>query len=140
MKHRNRQASPEPNLLAEIGWDRGFQDQLQQLLAEFDGEVEETPDGTVRYRFPEIRLQFQGAERMRRSLRLETQELGDIVYASDQTDEEANRREVEAFEQEVERQDDLERYLQTPDRVEYLDEFELVAFDEELSRGRVRSA
>jgi len=139
-RNRSRQGSPEPNLLAKIGWDRGFQDQLQQLTAEFDGEVEETPDGTVRYRFPEIRLQFQDAERMRRSLRLETQELGDIVYASDQTDEEANRREVEAFEQEVERQDDLERYLQTPDRVEYLDEFELVAFDEELSRGSVRSA
>ena len=136
---RGRQASPEANLLAEIGWDRGFQDQLQQLTAEFDGEVEETPDGAVRYRFPEIRLQFQGAEQMRHRLQLETQELGDIVYASDQTEEEANQREVEAFDREMERQDDLERYIQSPDRVGYLDEFELVAFDEELSRGRALS-
>lgn len=136
----SRQASHESTLPAVVGWDHGFKDQLQQLMAEFDGEVEETPDGTLRYRFPEIRLHFQGAERMRRSLRLETQELGDIVYASDQTEEEADRREVEAFEREMEWQDDLERYLQDPDRVGYLDDFELVAFDEELSRGRGLSA
>ncbi|MFC1575509.1 hypothetical protein ACFL5A_02540 [Gemmatimonadota bacterium] len=133
MNSRDRQATPRSHFLAEVGWDRGFQDQLQELTAEFDGEVEETPDGTARYRFPEIRLQFRGAEQMRRRLRLETQEIGDIVYASDQTDGEADQREVEAFEREVGRQDDLERYLQAPDRVGYLDEFELVAFDEEMS-------
>ncbi len=130
----------DSTLPAKVWGDHGFQDQLHQLMAEFDGEVEETPDGTLRYRFPEIRFQFQGAERMRRGLRLETQELGDIVYASDETEEEADRREVEAFEREMESQDDLERYLQAPDRVEYLDDFELVAFDEELSRGRGLSA
>jgi len=133
---RGSPAAPEPNVPAELGWDKGFQDQLQKLTAEFDGEVEETPDGTARYRFPEIRTQFQGAEEMRHGLTLETQELGDIVYASDQTDEEANQREGEAFDREMERQHDLEQYIQSPDRVGYLDEFELVAFDEEMKRGR----
>jgi hypothetical protein len=114
--------------------------ELQRLTAEFDGEVEETVEGVVRYRFPEIRTQFQGAERMRRSLRLETQEVGEIVFATDETKEEADRREVEAFERELERQEDLERYLQAPDRVAVLDEFELVAFEEELTRGRALSA
>jgi hypothetical protein len=139
--NRERRASRvASNLPAELEWDDRFQAQLQKLTAEFDGEVEELPDGTARYRFPDIRRQFQGAERMRRSLRLETQEVGEIVYASDETREEADRREVEAFQREMERQDDLERYIQAPDRVEYLDDFELVAFDEELRRGRAISA
>lgn len=133
---RDRQATPESNLPAELGWDRGFQRQLQQLTAEFDGEIEETPEGEARYRFPEIRLQFQGAEEMRDALRLETQELGDIVYASDQTEAEADQREVEAFDRELGRQKDLERYLQAPDRLGYVDEFELVAFEEEMRGGQ----
>ena len=100
----------------------------------------ETPGGTVRYRFPEIRRQFQGAETTRRVLQLEAQEVGEIVYASDQTREEADQREVEEFEREMERAEDLERYLQSPDRVEYFDEFELVSFDEELAQRRAISA
>jgi hypothetical protein len=137
---RGRQEPAESNLPEESGWEPGFLDQLQRLTAEFDGEVEEMQDGTPRYRFPEIRTEFRGAEEMRRGLRLERQSVGDIVYASDETEEEAGRREVEAFEREIQRQDDLERYLQSPDRVGYLDEFELVAFDEELRRGRAISA
>jgi len=139
--NRDRRPSRvESNLPAEVEWDARFQAQLQKLTAEFDGEVEELPDGTARYLFPEIRRQFQGAERTRRALRLESQEVGEIVYASDETREEADRREVEAFQREMERQDDLERYIQAPDRVEYLDDFELVAFDEDLKRGRALSA
>jgi hypothetical protein len=134
------QSRTDSNLPAELGWDRAFEAQLQALTAEFDGEVEETPDGAARYRFPGIRIQFQGAERMRQALKLETQTVGDIVYASDETREEADLREVDSFERERERQDDLERYLQSPDRVEYFDEFELVAFDEEMTRGRALPA
>jgi hypothetical protein len=131
---RGQVAKGDINLPDELGWDRAFQDRLQELLAEFDGEVEETPGGTVRYRFPEIRRQFQGAERTRRVLRLESQEVGDIVYASDETRAEADQREVDHFEREMERAEDLEQYLQSPDRVDYFDDFELVAFDEELAQ------
>jgi hypothetical protein len=137
---RGKVAEYDTNLPDELGWDRAFQERLQELLAEFDGEVEETPGGTVRYRFPEIRRQFQGAETTRRVLQLEAQEVGEIVYASDQTREEADQREVEEFEREMERAEDLERYLQSPDRVEYFDEFELVSFDEELAQRRAISA
>jgi hypothetical protein len=134
-KARSRASQPEKNLLGEMGWDRDFQTQLQKFTAEFDGEVEQTQEGEYRYLFPEIRLQFQGAEEVRQGLKLEEQELGDIVYASDETESEANEREGEAFHREMERQMDLERYLQAPERLGYMDEFELVAFDEELSRG-----
>jgi len=137
---RTRGEPVESNLPDESLWEKGFLDQLQRLTAEFDGEVEEMPDGTPRYRFPRIRTEFRGAEEMREGLRLETQSVGDIVYASDETEAESNRRELEAFDREMERQEDLERYLQSPDRVGYLDEFELVAFDEELRRGRAISA
>jgi hypothetical protein len=122
----------ESNLPSEVGWDRAFQEKLQRLVAEFDGEVEETSDGTVQYRFPGFLLPFQGAEVVRQNLRLEDQEVGDIVYASDDSTEDTDRREVEAFEREMARQDDLERYLQDPGRIGYMDEFELVAFEEEL--------
>ncbi len=109
--------------------------ELQSLLAEFDGEVEEDAEGTAKYRFPSILTQFQGAEIVRRRLRLEDQEVGDIVYASDQTEEEAHARDLAAFDRELEPGEDLTRYLGAPDRAGYLDEFELVAFDEELRRG-----
>jgi hypothetical protein len=130
----------ESNLPPELGWDRGFKRQIQRLAAEFDGEVEETSDGAARYRFPEILRLFQGAEVVRRHLQLERSEVGDIVYSSDESREEANQREIEAFEREMERQDEMERYLQNPDRVAYMDEFELVAFEEELELGRALRA
>jgi hypothetical protein len=137
---RDRQASEEANLPSELGWDRDFQRQLQSLTAEFDGEVEEKDDGTAQYRFPEILRQFQGAEVLRTHLSLDRQEVGDIVYSSDESREEADQREVEAFEREMEQQRELGRYLQDPDRLAYMDEFELVAFDEELKTGRRVSA
>lgn len=122
--------------LPKAGGNGFLEAELQKLLAEFDGEVEENPEGTVRYRFPSILTQFRGAETARRRLSLEDQEVGDIVYASDQTDEEAHGRDLAAFDRELETKEDLTRYLQAPDRVGYLDEFELVAFDEEMKRGR----
>ena len=64
---------------------------------------------------------------MRRQLKLETQELGDIVYASDQTEEEAHVRDLAAFDRELKGGADLSHLLQAPDRVGYLDEYELVA-------------
>ena len=35
---------------------------------------------------------------------------------------------------------DLDRYLLAPDRIDYLDDFELVAFDEEMERGQALRA
>jgi hypothetical protein len=103
--------------------------ELQNLLAEFDGEVEESADGVARYRFPSILDQIQGAEMMRRRLDLGEQRVGDIVYASDDTAEEAHERDLAAFDRELGRPKDLSKYLQAPERVGFLDDFELVAFD-----------
>lgn len=106
-----------------------LESELQALLAEFNGEVEETSDGTARYRFPSIYSQFRGAESVRRRLRLGDQVVGDIVYASDQTEEEAHMRDLDAFDRELKGKEDLTRFLQSPDRLGYLDELELVTFD-----------
>jgi hypothetical protein len=114
--------------------------ELLRLLAEWDGEVEEEPDGVAAYRFPALLAHFRGGERMRRRLALQEQEVGTIVYASDDTPEEAGRRELEAFDREMERERALEAYVQSPDRVDVLDDFELVAFDEEMERGQAISA
>jgi len=133
-------AVEESNLPPELGWDRSFQSQMQRLTAEFDGEVEEAEDGSPRYRFPQVLTNLQAAEVVRRHLRLEDQTVGDIVYSSDESEEEANRREAEAFEREMARQDELQRYAGDPDRVAFMDEFELVAFDEELKRQQALMA
>ena len=114
-------------LTLETVGDKALESNLHEFLAEFDGEVEEDPDGKARYRFPSISGQFRGAEEIRRRLRLENQEVGDIVYASDQTEEEAHIRELAAFDRELKSGSDLSHLLQSPDRVGYLDEFELVA-------------
>jgi len=127
-------------LSSETGGNGFLEAELQALLAEFDGEVEENPEGTVRYRFSSILTQFRGAETVRRRLSLEAQEVGDIVFASDQTEEEGNERDLAAFDRELKRPEELTRYLGAPERVAYMDEFELVAFDEEIRRGRTSLA
>jgi hypothetical protein len=139
-RRRSRDKVEEPNLPPEVGWDQDFVRQLQDLTAEFGGEVQESPDGTAQYRFPEILRLYRGAEVVRRHLSLQRQEVGEIVYSSDESEEESGRREVEAFEREMSRQDELEAYVKDPNRLGYMDEFELVAFDEELRRGRAISA
>jgi hypothetical protein len=40
----------------------------------------------------------------------------------------------------MERERALEAYVQAPDRVDILDDFELVAFEEEMKRGQAISA
>lgn len=136
---RARGGPDESNLPPVTAWGASFQRHLQRLTAELDGEVEEGPDGTVRYRFPEVLRTFQAAEVVRRSLTLERQEVGEIVYSSDESREEADQREVEAFEREMARQKEMERYLPDPDRVAYIDDFQLAAFDEEMKPGGIRA-
>ncbi|MBT8397614.1 MAG: hypothetical protein HKO65_19145 [Gemmatimonadetes bacterium] len=101
--------------------------QLQVLLAEFDGKVEEDTDGSVRYGFPTIVAQLQGAEAIRKGLSLEEQKVGDIVYASDQTEHEGHERDLAAFDRELAGGTDLTHLLPDPGRIAYLDDFELVA-------------
>ncbi len=133
---RESEAIPLPE--AEVN-AAAVEARLQEFLAEFDGEVTEGPDGALAYRFPEISRQFRGAELMRESLALEAQRVGEIVYASDDTVEEADDREARAFDLELERGRDLQRYLQAPDRLAVLDDFELVAFEEGLAEREAKA-
>ncbi|NNK62982.1 MAG: hypothetical protein HKO98_07190, partial [Gemmatimonadetes bacterium] len=75
---------------------------LDRLVAEFDGEVEADEAGTPSFRFPLFRRQMEVAHRERGALALQGRTVGDIVYASDDDDATAGRRELEAFDRELE--------------------------------------
>ncbi len=103
-----------------------IQAELERLAAEFDAEVEAEDDG-FRYRFAAIRESFVEAEFMRRRLKLQDQRLGPIVYATSDTAAEASERDLAAFDRELEgAQLDLSRYLPSPTRVGFEEDFEVV--------------
>lgn len=109
---------------------------VHQLAAELDAEVTTDEQGTLRFAFPGVRLQFLASETVRSKLRLEDRSLGEIVYATSDTAEEAGARELALFDRQLEDRDaHLDRYLPGLDRVSFEDDFEIVAFDEELVRG-----
>ena len=100
--------------------------ELERLAAEFDAEVEADDEG-FRYRFPAIRETFVEAELMRRRLKLQNQRLGPIVYATSDTAAQTSQRDMDAFDRELERAEvDLSRYLPSPTRVGYEEDFEVV--------------
>ncbi len=113
---------------------------LHQLAAEFDADVsagEVGPSGAsgpLRFSFPAIRDQFLASERVRQRLKLEDGKLGDIVYSSADSGEEASERDQAAFDRELAGDVDLSAYLPSPDRAGFEDEYEIVAFEEELKR------
>ena len=100
--------------------------ELERLAAEFDAEVEADDEG-FRYRFPAIRETFVEAELMRRRMKLQDQRLGPIVYATGDTAAQASKRDMDAFDRELKRAElDLSRYLPSPTRVGYEEDFEVV--------------
>jgi hypothetical protein len=112
---------------------------LRDIAAEFDADVSVDDDGTVRYTFAGVREHFAASESMRRKLRLDQRTLGEIVFSTGDSASEAGQRDLELFDQALlEEGGDLDRYLPVLDRVDYEDDFELVAFDEELARGGIR--
>ncbi|MED5199359.1 MAG: hypothetical protein VYB51_06090, partial [Gemmatimonadota bacterium] len=108
---------------------------LHQLAAEFDADVSGwTPgEGSLRFSFPAIRKQFVASETVRRRLKLGDGKIGEVVYSSADSTEETSERDQAAFDRELAGVD-LTAYLPSPDRVGFEDEFEIVAFEEELKR------
>lgn len=104
---------------------------LQELAAEFDADVEPDPDGNLIYRFPKLREQFASSEAVRRMLALDAQALGAIVYDSSDTPAEEGRREMEAFDRALAgaRDASLGRYLSSPGRVAFEDDWERAAVE-----------
>jgi len=108
---------------------------LHQVASEFDADVLSRPDGELGFRFPGARRQFLASETVRSSLRLEDQTLGPTVFSSGDSASEADARDRANFDRELTPVDaDLSGYLASPTSVGFEDDFELVAFDEELSR------
>ena len=109
---------------------------LHQLAAEFDADVTsgEGQDGPLRFSFPAIRKQFLASETVRRNLKLEDTRIGQVVYSSGDSAEEESERDQAAFDRELAGDVDLTVYLPSPDRAGFEEEYEIVAFEEELKR------
>jgi hypothetical protein len=108
---------------------------LRQMASEFDADVSTDEQGTLRYAFKEIRDQFAASEAMRSALRLEQRDLGDVVFSTADSSDEAAVRDLELFDRSLLSDDaPLDRRLPVTDRIDFEDDYELVAFDEELSR------
>lgn len=114
---------------------------MNDLAAEFDADVMSRQDGSLGFRFPAPKRQFLAAETLRRSARLDEQELGETIYSSGDTTDEAHERELAAFDRELAIGDGgLAGYVRAPGRVGFEDDYEVVAFDEELERARALKA
>jgi hypothetical protein len=106
---------------------------LHRLAAELEADVSPDTDGQLVFRFQTLRDQVAEGEVVRRRLQLEKREMGDIVYSTEDDDVAESRRDLAAFDRE------LGRYVPPVNEIAYEDDFELVAFDEEMAR-RQRAA
>jgi hypothetical protein len=120
---RLKEQQPSPGVVDAV---------LRELAAELDADVTANETGELLYSFPVIPRELAAAESVRRTLELEKRDLGEIVYSTADTAEEAGERELRLFDRGLEGDVDLERYLPSTDRVDFEHDYELVAFDEEL--------
>ena len=131
----DRSVEPEEahrRVVAGLDRDPGIgvvRDELNALAAEFDADVVAAEDGALRFRFGAIRKAFLAAAKAREMLKLGARGVGEIVYSSADDDAKAGERELADFDRE------LAGYVAAPSRVDYFDDLDLVAFDEELAKG-----
>jgi len=130
---------------------------LDQLVAEFDGEVEVEPSGDTRFRFPGFRTAMAAAHRLRRAIGLEKRVVGRVVYASDDDAAQAGERDLASFDEALAAgsaetlvgdgagqdgeetlalppADALQDYLNDPDRLAFRDELQLAALEDQMRR------
>jgi hypothetical protein len=106
---------------------------LHELAAEWEGDVSVGDAGELRFNFPAIRKQFAASETVRQRLQLDKRTLGDIVFSTSDTSERASERDLALFDGALEGRDvELSRYLPSADRIAFEDDYEVVAFDEQL--------
>lgn len=114
---------------------------LQHLATELDADVTPGEDGALRVTFESIRDQFVASETVRRRLRLENKQLGDIVFSTFDSAEAAEERDLALFDQRLEPSElDLDRYLPSIDRTDFEDDYEVIAFEEELRNRGIKRA
>lgn len=113
---------------------------LHRLAAELDADVTTDERGGQLFAFPALRQAFVAGDAVRRKLELDRKSLGEIVYATSDTPEQAEARDARLFERALGPGEriDVDRYLPSPDRVGFEEDFEIVAFEEELRRERSR--
>lgn len=110
---------------------------LRDLAAEFEADVASDETGALLFTFPAIRGQFEAGDVVRSSLRLDQRDVGEIVFATGDSSEEADARDARLFDRALSGEPQLDRYLAPVDRIDFEDDYEIVAFDEELAqRGR----
>jgi hypothetical protein len=120
--------------------------EVLELTADWDAAVAAGESGPE-YRFHDVRAKVLAAEETRRALALETREVGGIVFSSRDTALQESERAGAAFDRELagggrgalpdgDPTRALSRYAPSDARAAYVDDFELVAFDEELRRGK----
>ncbi len=84
--------------------------------------------------------QFVAGETVRKKLRLEKRSLGDIVFSTSDSAQEEHERELSLFDRTLEGSEaDFGRYLPGLDRISFEDDYEIVAFDEELKHGPIKA-
>jgi hypothetical protein len=111
---------------------------LEELAADLDADVLVDDEGVVSWRFDSIPRQLRASASARETLRLHERTTGDVVFSTADSPEEAAERDAALFDRALTGSDaDLGRYLPSVDRIGFEDDFELVAFDEEL-RGAGR--
>jgi len=121
--------------LAEGATPGEVQKVLEAIAAEFDADVEPDAEGNLVFRFPSLAADFAAAEKVRRSLKLESSRPGEIVFHTGDTASEADARDRKLFDREIAARD-LRGYVPAPGRVDYEEDFEVIAFEEEMrSRG-----
>ena len=115
---------------------RDVEAELHSLAAELDADVTTDDAGAMLFEFPALRRAFLASDAVRRKLELEKRTLGDIIYSTSDTTAESGARDGALFDRALEdARVDVERHLPALDRVGFEDEYELVAFDEELARS-----
>jgi hypothetical protein len=102
---------------------------LHGVASEFEADVHAGNGEGLVFSFPRILSHFRASEELRSRLRLEDSSVGEVVYSSADTPEEAHARDLARFDRE------LAGYVGAPERIGYLDDFELLDFDRELSWG-----
>jgi hypothetical protein len=110
---------------------------MRRLAVELDADVAVDDAGEERYAFPAIRRAFVAAETVRTKLELEKRTIGEIVYATSDSTEDARARDARLFDRALEAgRIDVDRHVPEAGRVGFEDDFEMVAFDEELRGSR----
>lgn len=107
---------------------------LSDLARELDADVTPGEADTLQYSFPQLPQEILAAESVRRTLELEKREIGEIVFSTADTQEEAGQRDMRLFDSALVGDIALDRYLPATDRVDFEHDYEIVAFDEELQR------